>query len=866
MTAPIRHTFTIYRAATIQNGETTQFPFTEEIRSEIDLERVAKWDHTAFLFSPEGRAKDNYLQNDLIIMDVDNTHSEKPEEWKTVNDICRAFPDVEFYTTPSRNHMKIKKGKPARPKFHVYFPLSRQMNNAEEARTLIRKTMHTFPLFDDQLKDEARMVFGTGREVDENAVQAQYFPGHICLDQLPMVDPEEDKPSYTTGKAGKKPSWNAETDPWDGKTIPEGGRHGTILAHMAFYVKKYNPDDEALEAEFENVLSHIEGTMGQPEIAGLKKSAFQWRDKMNRDPNYFPNLDRFKKEMKQQDIEEQQIIKKWDGISEDALTLIQEVDENQSRYAQLIKRFNGMKRWSNPEKNARMDLESLLRCSKKIGKGERDRRVSAVEEVFTQSAFYARFKDELFTTTLPDGEIYFDHLLAKVSSEYFIRNKRENLKSFKTEHGTFLNEVASLEFLERYSCGYDPRTKRLFVYMASTGHYTTDPEELDRMIIQEFLSDSKQCNRRELLASVKGLAPELPPVADDRYIAFKNGVLDIETGELLENSPEFFFLNRIPHNYNPNAAPVSVIDEALKTWSCDDPIVYQNLIESAGYAMYRGMELQCAFFLTGKQSNGKSVFLDLLEDVLGEENCCSVPVEKLEERFQTSPMFGKLANISRENEPRFIQRTEMLKKLTDGSAVEYEFKGQTPFKDTNTATGFYSFNELPRFRDPTGAVKRRIKPIPFLAHFTDNPDEVDPEKRIYLKDVSLPKKLKEEPAIEYFITLAIKGLRDLLKRGSFPISERGKESLEEIDLENNHVNAFVAEIKETDGEEVFFNHSQSTRDLYFTYLDFCEDRGIKAKSMNGFVKDLVRITGAKGTEVKRLPVGKGGYRARFLVK
>lgn len=92
-------------------------------------------------------------------MDLDNDHSEIPSEWKDINDVRAAFPGVPFYAVTSRNHMKPKKGKAPRPKYHVYFPIGR-VTNAEVYKTLKELALAVFPYFDRNAADAARYLAG----------------------------------------------------------------------------------------------------------------------------------------------------------------------------------------------------------------------------------------------------------------------------------------------------------------------------------------------------------------------------------------------------------------------------------------------------------------------------------------------------------------------------------------------------------------------------------------------------------------------------------------------------------------------------------------------------------------------------------
>lgn len=73
----------------------------------------------------------NFQYADCIPMDCDNDHSDNPADWKSPEDVRKAFPGVAFAVSFSRNHMKEKCDKAARPKFHCYFPIGR-ISSAEQ--------------------------------------------------------------------------------------------------------------------------------------------------------------------------------------------------------------------------------------------------------------------------------------------------------------------------------------------------------------------------------------------------------------------------------------------------------------------------------------------------------------------------------------------------------------------------------------------------------------------------------------------------------------------------------------------------------------------------------------------------------------
>ena len=92
--------------------------------------------------------------------------------------------------------------------------------------------------------------------------------------------------------------------------------------------------------------------------------------------------------------------------------------------------------------------------------------------------------------------------------------------------------------------------------------------------------------------------------APANLIAFRNGILDITTGQLQALSPDVVITNRIGFDYNPNAYD-ELLDKTLNKIACKDKNIRALLEEAAGYALFRRNELGKAFFLTGTGSNGK---------------------------------------------------------------------------------------------------------------------------------------------------------------------------------------------------------------------------------------------------------------------
>ena len=138
--------------------------------------------------------------------------------------------------------------------------------------------------------------------------------------------------------------------------------------------------------------------------------------------------------------------------------------------------------------------------------------------------------------------------------------------------------------------------------------------------MQKLLPTLKASQRTETLKYLEVMNPDDNDTETDvNLIAFRNGILNIRTMELLPFSPEYIITNKIPWDYNPNAYS-EVLDNALNQWSCNEPEIRLLLEECVGYCLYRKNHLEKAFILTGQGANGKSTFLDVIKNLLGTKN------------------------------------------------------------------------------------------------------------------------------------------------------------------------------------------------------------------------------------------------------
>lgn len=361
------------------------------------------------------------------------------------------------------------------------------------------------------------------------------------------------------------------------------------------------------------------------------------------------------------------------------------------------------------------------------------------------------------------------------------------------------------------------------------GNYEYGQNAIYRAILNNR-KDARGSYRKEVMDYLHLMAPNKRQ-ADPRFIRFKNGVLDIDTGQLVDNPCDYLLLNEIPHNWNPEAKS-ELVDSTFYSIAQNNEAVVANLWEMFGLALYRGHDVSRMILLQGSGANGKSTLLDMLRHMLGEDNCFSLSICDLGEKFQLVPAMGKLALIGDDISNDYVngKACAVMKKFVTGDTVNDQYKGGATFQFKPYATLIYSCNEIPKFADGTYGFERRIHPIPLLARFTPSNAGFDP---------NLSEKLKEEPCIEYALAKAIEALCRCRANMSLTANALSKKMAQEIVNDNDSVRAFFDGTK----SDVTSFVGKTNISVYSSYDSWCRDNGVEPLGKSNFSKKLCAHTG-----------------------
>lgn len=339
-------------------------------------------------------------------------------------------------------------------------------------------------------------------------------------------------------------------------------------------------------------------------------------------------------------------------------------------------------------------------------------------------------------------------------------------------------------------------------------------------------------------------------ISDDRgYIAnVKNGLLNIETRELIPHTPNYVSLIQYPVVYDPTAK-CPQWDACLDDWMSGPEKEEKTLLlkQFCGYCLSSSMVYDRALFMVGDGGNGKSTFIDTIAMVIGPDATSHIDLEGLYGSFGMHGLIGKRLNIIEEVAGNYYQSNK-LKKLISGEKVTIDIKYKPQFTFKPQAKFVFSVNLLPRVDDTSTATERRICAITFRNNYRKNPN--------FKLRSSIGLLAKELSGI---LNWMLDGADDLATKGNFIITEEQTRMLNEYREENSSVEGFLSQCIILDPDS-----SIETPDLYSEYKKWSEsDGGRKIKANITFTKE-VKNYGAKDDRFGFTPRGYGGIEAKFV--
>lgn len=344
----------------------------------------------------------------------------------------------------------------------------------------------------------------------------------------------------------------------------------------------------------------------------------------------------------------------------------------------------------------------------------------------------------------------------------------------------------------------------------------------------------KVANVIEAMAAIGHLSTDIDPPAwidlhsaaettADQIISCTNGLLDLSTRTIHPHAPALFNVVSVPFAYDPAAEQSPAWLEFLASIWPDDHDSIALLQEYVGYVLSGRTDMQKLLLLIGPTRSGKGTIARMLAALIGRKHVTGPTLASLGTNFGLSPLLGRpLAIVS---DARLSAKApthtivERLLSITGEDLLTVDRKFREPWSGKLPTRFVILSNELPRFKDSSGAIANRLLILRMTESFLGREDR------------TLDNRLAAElPGI---LRWALDGLDRLIAAGRFTVPKSSEDAAHLMMDLASPVSAFVRE------KCIRHPAEQVERDtLYAAWKQWADDNGHMPGSKSTFARDL----------------------------
>ena len=286
-------------------------------------------------------------------------------------------------------------------------------------------------------------------------------------------------------------------------------------------------------------------------------------------------------------------------------------------------------------------------------------------------------------------------------------------------------------------------------------------EEEKRRELAHWAYMSERLQRIEAmvrLASKQEAIAITPDALDkDPYLLnVNNGTIDLREGILKPHDPADLITKLAPVDYDPDAG-MPLIKEWLLEIMDGSQDMASFLQRAVGYSLTSDTREQVLLICYGVGANGKSTFLGIIQELLGDYATATSTSTLMVKRTESIP-----CDVAMLKGARFVAAAEaeagqrlaesLVKQLTGGDVITARYLHCNPFTFKPTFKIWMAVNHKPVIRGTDVGIWRRIRLIPFTVIFSDDK-----------QDKTLSEKLREE--LPGLLGWAVAGCLEWQKKG-----------------------------------------------------------------------------------------------------
>ncbi|WP_134496586.1 phage/plasmid primase, P4 family [Microvirga pakistanensis] len=365
--------------------------------------------------------------------------------------------------------------------------------------------------------------------------------------------------------------------------------------------------------------------------------------------------------------------------------------------------------------------------------------------------------------------------------------------------------------------------------VAAHERYRAEPSDSNKALARKaerfYESLSKVRNIIGAAMSVPGMWASINEFdRDPMLLGVRNGVVDLRTGQFLEPHPSQHISKQAGAVFDPDA-DCPKWRRFLQTVQPDSAI--RSFLQRAiGYTLTGLVDEERWFFLYGKGANGKSVFANILAELLGDyavtlgsplvtKNKHENEAERLKARLP-----GKRIALVNEVAQGDIWDDQRMKEMNSREKMSARFLQKEAFDFMPTHTLWVRGNYLPGVTDAGHGFWRRIVPILFPRQLEAHEIIPDLDRQIIAQE--LP------GVLNWAIEGALQWQRDGLR-----IPTAIKATTAEYQADTDLIGLWLEECCEADGAA-----RTTIADAFESYRQFCASQGVAYGSKMSFSRIL----------------------------
>jgi len=375
--------------------------------------------------------------------------------------------------------------------------------------------------------------------------------------------------------------------------------------------------------------------------------------------------------------------------------------------------------------------------------------------------------------------------------------------------------------------------------------------------------DLMDCLNLPDLSSVPRMAPtwirggdKLPDIKS--LIAFKNGILDVDEYmkgriKLYDPTPNLFVLGTFPYNFDEDVTCHEATDYFGTIFNGGKETI-RLLQQWFGYCLVPDMTMEKLMMFIGRPRSGKSTTLDMLRATLGVDQCCSLSMRHLVERFGKVGMVGKLAaTMSDTKSPRSRDTQvalETLLTIVGQDDVSIDRKNMMELENVKLCCRFtITMMEVPNLNDTARALIPKILLCTFPNTYVGN------------ENVNLKPHLVGLARTGSMINWALEGLKDLRSSGSFIRPLASEAMFTRVDEAMTPVTRFVNECCVLSDDST---DTASKDKLYSVFRGWADSQGLRPAHKQQFCQWLLNAYPTVGNRRVNLADGSRAYAFCFI--